>query len=208
MSTLKLYRHPLSGHAHRAELFLSLLGLKAEIIDVDLMSGAHKKPDFLRKNIFGQVPVLEDGDVTLADSNAILVYLASQYDQEHSWLPIEPAKAAEVQRFLSVAAGPVSNGPATARLINLFGADLDKAQAIARSEAVLTTLDAHLEDRLWLAGDQVTIADIANYSYIAHAPEGDVSLHAYKNIRAWLLRIEDLPGFIPMQSSAVGLLAA
>ncbi len=208
MTTLKLYRHPLSGHAHRAELFLSILGLKAEIIDVDLMSGEQKKPAFLQKNSFGQVPVLEDGDITIADSNAILVYLASQYDQEHSWLPIEPAKAAEVQRFLSVAAGSVVNGPATARLINLFGADLDKAQAISRSEVILITLDAHLEGREWLVGDDATIADIANYSYIAHAPEGDVPLGEYKNIRAWLLRIEALTGFIPMQSSAVGLLAA
>ena len=112
MSQLKLYRHPLSGHAHRAELFLSLLGLEAEIIDVDLMTGEQKQAEFLKKNIFAQVPVLEDGENTIADSNAILVYLASQYDQGHTWLPLEPAKAAEVQRFLSVASGPVNRAVA------------------------------------------------------------------------------------------------
>ena len=64
MSQLKLYRHPLSGHSHRVELFLSLLGLDAEIIDVNLMAGEHKQDDFLKKNIFGQVPVLEDDDIT------------------------------------------------------------------------------------------------------------------------------------------------
>lgn len=207
MSTLKLYRHPLSGHAHRAELFISLLGLNADIIDVDLMKGEQKQPEFLKKNIFGQVPVLEDGDVTIADSNAILVYLASQYDHEHSWLPIEPAKAAEVQRFLSVAQGPVANGPATARLINLFGAKLDHARALNTAHDVLSLLDIHLEDHTWLADDHPTIADIANYSYIAHAPEGDVSLQQYPNVKAWLARIEALPGFIPMQNSAVGLAA-
>lgn len=207
MSQLKLYRHPLSGHAHRAELFLSLLGLEAEIIDVNLMTGEQKQEEFLKKNIFGQVPVLEDGDITIADSNAILVYLASQYDLEHTWLPIEPAKAAEVQRFLSVAAGPVNQGPGTARLINLFGAKLDHVKAIETAHNLLSTLDEHLENRQWLAIDHPTIADIANYSYIAHAPEGDVSLNSYPNVRAWLQRIEALPGFIAMQSSVVGLAA-
>ena len=207
MSSLKLYRHPLSGHAHRAELFLSVLGLDAEIIDVDLMTGEHKQAAFLKKNSFGQVPVLEDGEITIADSNAILVYLASQYDQEHSWLPIEPDKAAEVQRFLSVAAGPIAQGPATARLINLFGAKLDHVKAIETAHNVLSTLDEHLEGRDWLATDHPTIADISNYAYIAHAPEGDVSLQQYPNIRAWLQRVEALPGFIPMQASVVGLAA-
>ena len=207
MSTIKLYRHPLSGHAHRAELFLSILGLDADIIDIDLMKGEQKQPDFLKKNFFGQVPVLEDGAVTIADSNAILVYLASQYDQEHTWLPVEPAKAAEVQRFLSVATGPVASGPATARLINLFGAKLDHAKAIETAHNILGKLDEHLQEREWLASDRPTIADLSNYSYIAHAPEGDVSLQDYPNVRAWLQRIESLPGFIPMQSSAVGLAA-
>jgi glutathione S-transferase len=205
MSTLKLYRHPLSGHAHRAELLLSMLNLDVDIINVDLMAGEHKQAAFLSKNIFGQVPVLEDGNITIADSNAILVYLASQYDQEHSWLPIEPARAAEVQRFLSIAAGPIASGPATARLINLFGAELDKAKAVATAVGILSKLDEHLIDRQWLVNSHPTIADLANYAYIAHAPEGDVSLQAYPNIRAWLQRIETLPGFIAMQSSTVGL---
>jgi len=97
MTQLKLYRHPLSGHAHRAELFLSLLGLDVELIEVDLLAGEQKQQPFLQKNIFGQVPVLQDGETTIADSNAILIYLASQYDQENIWLPKEPAKAAAVK---------------------------------------------------------------------------------------------------------------
>ena len=207
MSTLKLYRHPLSGHAHRAELFLSILGLDAELINVDLMNGEQKQATFLNKNIFGQVPVLEDGDVTIADSNAILVYLANQYDQEHTWLPIEPEKAAEVQRFLSVAAGPIVSGPGTARLINLFGAKLDHVKAIENSHNTLKILNNHLAQHDWLVGDSPTIADLANYTYIAHAPEGDVSLKDYPNINLWLQRIEQLPGFVPMQASKVGLAA-
>ena len=207
MSTLKLYRHPLSGHAHRAQLLLSILGLDADIINVDLMNGEQKQVEFLNKNIFGQVPVLEDAEVTIADSNAILVYLASQYDPQHTWLPIEPAQAAEVQRFLSVASGPIVSGPGTARLINLFGAKLDHVKAIENSHNTLKILDKYLAQYDWLVGNSPTIADLANYTYIAHAPEGDVSLKEYPNINLWLQRIEQLPGFVPMQASKVGLAA-
>ncbi|MFK7734216.1 MAG: glutathione S-transferase [Pseudomonadales bacterium] len=207
MSTIKLYRHALSGHSHRVEALLALLGLEADIIDVDLASGAHKQADYLAKNRFGQVPVLEDGDVTVADSNAILVYLATRYDAARTWLPQDAAAAAQVQRFLSLAAGKIAYGPAAARLVNVFGASLDHQNAITIAHAVLAELDAHLGERTWLATEQPTIADIANYAYIAHAPEGDVSLENYANIRAWLRRVEHLPGFLPMQATAIGLAA-
>jgi glutathione S-transferase len=205
MSTIKLYRHALSGHSHRVQLFLSILGLDADIVDVDLGSGEHKQPEFLQKNRFGQVPVLEDGAAILSDSNSILTYLSIKYDAARQWLPEEAVAASEVQRFLSVAAGKVAFGPAAARLVNVFGADLDHETAINTAHALFAELDSHLQSRQWLATDKPTIADIANYAYIAHAPEGDVSLENYANIRAWLQRIEELPGFVPMQSTAVGL---
>ena len=207
MTTIKLYRHALSGHSHRAQLFLSLLGLDAELVDVDLANGAHKQADYLAKNRFGQVPVLEDDNTVISDSNAILVYLATTYNANGSWYPTDPVAAAEVQRFLSVAAGQVAFGPAAARLVNVFGAALDHQRAIEIANGVLSVLDAELEGRHWLVGDEPTIADIANYSYIAHAPEGDVSLEPYPNVRAWLGRIANLPGFVPMQSTPVGLAA-
>ena len=78
---MKLYHFPLSGHAHRAHLFVSLLGLPHELIEVDLASGAHKKPEFLALNPFGQVPVLDDDGTVISDSNAILVYLAKKSGQ-------------------------------------------------------------------------------------------------------------------------------
>jgi glutathione S-transferase len=207
MTTIKLHRHALSGHSHRVQLFLSVLGLDADIIDIDLGSGEHKKSAFLQKNRFGQLPVLEDGDTVLSDSNAILVYLATQYDASHQWLPKDAVAAAEVQRFLSVAASKVAYGPASARLVNVFGAGLDHQVLIAESHALLATLDAHLQERAWLATDNATIADIANYTYIAHAPEGGVSLENYTNVRAWLQRVERLAGFVAMQATAVGLAA-
>lgn len=205
MATLTLHRHAFSGHAHRAQLFISLLGLDVELIDVDLANGAHKQPEFLDKNLFGQIPVLEDGDTIIADANAILVYLAQKYDTSGQWYPTDAVTAAQIQRFLSVAAGQIANGPALARLVNVFGAVLDHDHAISIAHAVLTVLDEHLNGRDWLAGETATIADIANYSYIAHAPEGDVSLEPYPNVQAWLARVEALPRFIPMPATAAGL---
>ncbi len=206
-NTIKLYRHALSGHSHRVELFLSILNLDSELVDVDLLAGAHKQPEFLAMNRFGQVPVLEDGDTIVSDSNAILVYLASKYDASQSWLPTESDVAAQVQRFLSVAAGPVASGPASARLVTVFGAGLDHQRAIETAHNVLATLDAHLDGRDWLVGARPTIADVANYAYIAHAPEGGVDLSAYAHVRAWLRRVENLPGFVPMQATPAGLAA-
>jgi glutathione S-transferase len=202
MTEIIVHRHALSGHAHRVELFLSLLKVPFRVVDVDLAGGAQKKPEFLRLNPFGQVPVIQDGDVTLADSNAILVYLAGRYDKTGAWYPRDALTAARIQQWLSVAAGQLASGPAMARFIKLFGAPLDYAPAAAISEQLLRVLDEALAKQPYLAGAAPTIADIAMYTYTAHAPEGGISLEPHANVRAWIARIEALPGFVPMQRMA------
>ncbi|HEY0467047.1 MAG TPA: glutathione S-transferase [Polyangiaceae bacterium] len=194
----RLHRFPLSGHSHRAELMLSLLGLPAELVHVDLAKGEHKQPAFLAKNSFGQVPVLEDGALTLSDSNAILVYLGERYDTGERYWPRDPARRAEIQRWLSVAAGQLAAGPAAARLVRVFNAPLDHALAVRKAHELFTLLERELSQRPFLVGETPTLADIALYTYTAHAPEGDVSLEPYPAIRHWLSRIEALPGFVPM----------
>lgn len=201
---IKLFQYPLSGHSHRVQLMLSLLGLPTELVEVDLRVGAHKQGQFLAMNPFGQVPVIDDGGVILADSNAILVYLARKYGGE-TWLPADPVGEARVQRWLSVAAGPLASGPGAARRITVFGARLDPAEVIGRAHALLAVMDAELARREFLAGDRPSIADIACYTYTAHAPEGNVSLAEYVQVRAWLARIEALPGFVAMPATAAGL---
>ncbi|EHK66542.1 glutathione S-transferase family protein [Achromobacter arsenitoxydans] len=204
---LKFYRYALSGHAHRVELMLSLLEVPHESIDVDLRRREQKLPEFLALNAFGQVPVIDDNGAVVADSTAILVYLAKRYGGE-AWLPQDPVGAAAVQRWLSVASGPLAAGPASARLVTLFGAPLDADATLARAHALLGVMEGELGRRRFLAGDAPTIADVACYAYVAHAPEGNVSLAEYPRIRAWLASIENLPRFVPMASSPVGLLAA
>ena len=205
-NAIKLFRHPLSGHAHRVELMLSLLGLPSELVFVDLAKGAHKQPEFLAMNPFGLVPVIDDNGTVLSESNAILVYLAITYGEGH-WLPSDAGGAAQVERWLSIAAGPMASGPGRARLITVFGAPYNAAEVIAQSHALLKVIETELQGRQFLIGQQPSIADIASYAYVAHAPEGNVSLADYPNLRAWLARIEALPHFVPMQRSAAGLQA-
>ncbi|WP_170384647.1 glutathione S-transferase family protein [Ruegeria atlantica] len=205
-NTIRIHSFPLSGHAHRAVLFARLAGIKHDVIDVDLAAGEHKREPFLSLNSVGQVPVLEDGDVVVTDSNAILVYLARKYAP--SYLPSDPVLEAEVQKFLTLAAGEIAFGPAAARLITVFNAPYDTEFTHMIAARVLKKLDAHLEGRDWLVGDAPTIADVAIYSYTAHAPEGGVSLKPYANVRRLLSNIEALNGFVPMPSTAVGLNAA
>ncbi|HMI90431.1 MAG TPA: glutathione S-transferase, partial [Polyangiales bacterium] len=183
---LKLHDFAPSGHCHRVRLMLSLLGLPYESIAVDLLSGEQRRPPFLALNAFGQVPVLQDGAVTLADSNAILVYLASKYGDE-SWLPSAPVQAAAVQRWLSVAAGEIAYGPGAARAQVLFKMPGDAQECIKRAQRLLVVMDQELQQRPFLTGATPTIADVAGYSYIAHAPEGGVALEPYPHVRAWLV---------------------
>lgn len=200
---LRLHDAAISGHSYRARLFLSLLDLPHTVIPVNLLAGEHRTPVFLRLNAFGQVPVLEDDDVVIADSNAILVYLAERYAPE-AWYPRTPQGKATVQRWLSVAAGPLAFHPAAARRANLFKQPLD-ADLIKHSHELYAVIEKTLSEQPFLAGTHATIADLALYSYTVVAPEGDVSLDAYPNIRSWLARIEALPRFIAMPRSKIGL---
>lgn len=206
-SPVKLYRNPKSGHCHRVELMLSLLGVAYETIDLDMAAGAHKAPAYLKINPLGQVPAIDDNGVILSDSNGIISYLAEKYAEGDTWTGRTPEEKAAVQRWLSIAAGEIASGPCAARLVTVFGAPLDHAAAVAKAHALFTVMDAALEGRTFLVGDRITLADVAGYSYVAHAPEGSVSLDAYPNIVAWLRRIEALPNFVGMAPSPIPALA-
>ncbi|MBG7622562.1 glutathione S-transferase [Herbaspirillum sp. AP02] len=203
---MKIHHHPMSGHAHRAVLFASLLGLDAELVEVDLAAGANRQPAFLALNPFGQVPVLEDEGVVIADSNAILIYLAKKAGRS-DWLPEDAQGAATVQRWLSVAAGELAYGPAAARLVTVFGAAFNAEEVIKRAHVLLNRMEQHLGQRTWLAAEHPTVADVAVYSYLARAPEGNVDLSGYPAVIAFLARIEALPGFVPFIQTPAGLTA-
>ncbi|MBU6418944.1 MAG: glutathione S-transferase [Proteobacteria bacterium] len=193
-----LHGFKLSGHSHRAEMLLNFLQLPYEFRHVDLAGGAQRAPEFLRLNPFGTVPVLEDGDFIIPDSAAILVYLARKYDTARFWLPEDVETETKIQRWLSVAQGPVLNGPAKARMVRHFGKTFNHAEAVGVAQDLLGVLEAELGPRPFLVGAGASLADIAIYSYVAKAPEGAVPLDGFPAVQAWLRRVEALPRFLPM----------
>lgn len=195
---IKLYGHELSGNSYKVKLLLELLGIDYEWIKVDLTKSEQKAPEYLALNPFGQIPALVDGDIKLADAQAILVYIARQYGGEQ-WLPMNALSLAQVIRWLSTTAGEIRQGPEFARRYHLFNAtyvNLDHAQQ--QSEFILQQLNQHLSACQWLECDRPTIADIAVFPYVALAPDGKIDLTPYAHVLAWIDRIKQLPGFIPM----------
>ncbi|MBB5206325.1 glutathione S-transferase [Inhella inkyongensis] len=193
---MKLYHFPLSGNAHKVRLLLSMLNLphEAEVPS----GGAHKSPEFLKLNPLGQVPVLVDGEVVIRDSQAILAYLGQRYGGD-AWWPQDAARMAQVVAWLSTAANEVAHGPALLRMHHKFSRAIDVAATQARSQALLGVLEGVLSHQTWLvAGAQPTVADLAVYPYVALAPEAHLDLSSYPALRAWLTRIQALPGHVDM----------
>lgn len=201
LNQLKVHSFDLSGHCHRVLLFLSLLGIPCKKINVDLTKGEHKSKEFLNLNSYGQVPVLEDGDTIVSDSNAILIYLALKYDPKRKWYPSDLIVITNIQRWLSVAAGPLAFGNANMRAGKIFNRPIDP-RAYEISKRLLDVMDFELSEKQYICTRfSPTIADIALYSYVAHSPEGGIDLEKYCNINAWLKKIQRLNGFIGMTKS-------
>jgi glutathione S-transferase len=195
---MQLYGHEKSGNSYKVKLFLELLHLDYEWIRVDLMAGEHKLPAYLALNPFGQVPVLVDRDIKLADAQAILVYLARQYGGD-KWLPTEALPLAQVVRWLSTTAGEVRQGPENTRLYHLFGTtSINLERARQKADYILTQLNNHLSTRTWLEFERPTIADVAIFPYVALARDGKIDLDAYSHVLAWIDRVKHLTGFVGM----------
>ena len=195
---MKLYDSPASGNAYKVRLLLALLEVQYELVPVDLTAGESRTEAFLQLNPRGQIPVLVDGDLTIWDSQAILVYLARRYG-EPRWLPLEPVSMTEVMQWLALAENELLFGLARARAVKRFGRPWDLKQCQAFGIAGLNVLEGHLVAREWLATGSPTIADVACYPYVALAPEGEIGLDDYPEVRAWIRRIQALPGYVGME---------
>jgi len=199
--TIRIHSHPLSGHAHRVVLFAALAGIPYEIVFVDLLAGEQKQVPFLKLNPYGEVPVIEDGETVISDSNAILIYLARKYAP--SFLPSDPVKEAETQKFLTLATSELVYGPAHARACHVFKRETNLEQAHFIAANLFTKLERHLEYNEFLVGGAISIADVSMYTYTAHAPEGKISLEPYPNICRFLKSIEAQQGFLAMKKTEV-----
>jgi glutathione S-transferase len=194
---IKLYEFAISGNCHKVRLMLSLLNIKYQSIAVDGNAKAQKSEAFLKMNPFGQVPVLTDGEITICDSQAILVYLARKYGNQQ-WLPTDATQLAEVCGWLSTAANEVATGPARLRVHFKLGRAINIEESRQTTENLLAVIQKRLANNTWLACDHISIADIAIYPYLALAPEGRVDLEPYPAILNWMGRIQALSGYVGM----------
>lgn len=194
---IQLYDFVLSGNCHKVRLLLSMLKLDYELIPVNLKAGEHKTEQFLQFNLCGQVPVLRDGNVTIRDSQAILVYLARRYGGE-DWLPLDPEAIAKIMQWLSFAANEIANSLAAARRYFLFKGQLDLDLTQQKAHQVLQILDRHLTNNQWLECSHPTIADLACFPYVGLAADAKVALDNYPHVIAWCDRIKQLPGYVSM----------
>ena len=199
MTEVVLYDHPLSGNCLKVQMFLTILGVSYRTEFVDLAKGASRADWFLQLNPLGQVPVIRDGDTIVRDSQAILTYLALKHDP--SWFGSDPAESGAIAEWLSFAAKEVSNGPQMARLYyyHLPGEQIDIDRTTKQSVEVLSLLEQALTGQDWLVAARPTIADIAVFPYIGLIHEAHLDLADYPQVKAWIRRITNLPGYVAMR---------
>ncbi|CAE6753223.1 glutathione S-transferase family protein [Paraburkholderia nemoris] len=193
----KLYDFELSGSCYKVRLLANILGLKYDAAPVDFVNKEHKTSKYTDLNPFGEIPIFEDGDLRLRDAQAIMVYIASKYDKDNTWYPNTPEAMGRINQWLSTGGGEVMNA-AGARLVKILNYPLDLEKLQAGANRVFKILDDHLADREWLELGHPTIGDIACFPYTALAGEGGIDLTPYPNVLAWIERVKQIPGFIPM----------
>ena len=202
---IKLYDYELSGNCYKVRLLLRVLRVPHERVELDFHPGLeHKSAWFLAINPLGQLPVIDDQGFVLRDAQAILMYLATQYDPTGHWYPRDSAASiGQIGMWLSFAQSlTASAGAARQHDTMFYEVDVDKCRTEAHS--LLRVLDEHLwfnerAGHAWLCNhDHPTIADIACFPYVALSEEGGISRLPYPAIRRWIDRVRQIPGFTPM----------
>lgn len=199
---MKLYDYVLSPSCYKVRLMAALAGVKLDIRPVDFHPGAeHRGPELMALNPAGSIPILEDGDLILTESAAMLVYLAAE--AAPAWLGSgTPAETARIQQWLSFS-HRLTASLGGARLHEMLLRPGDIAALQAHGIAALRELEARLVEQglcgmRFLASDRPTVADIACFPYVALAPDGGISLDPYPAIRLWSRAIRSLENFIEM----------
>ena len=204
---LRLYDNCLSGNGYKPRLLLAHLGRRYERVELDILKGETRTPDFLALNPNGRIPVLALGDGTcIAESNAILYFLA----EGSPFLPEERVARALVLQWMFFEQYSHEPNIAVARhwVQHVEMTEAQRAQLPARREAghaALAVMERHLGGSEWFGGGAASIADIALYAYTHVAGEGGFDLDPYPAIGAWLARVEDLPGHVPMNPAPEGI---
>ncbi len=192
---MKLYGFA-GTRSQRALWGLKELDADFEFISVNLLQGEHKRPEFLRLNPAGKVPVLVDGDLVIPESAAIVLYLADKYP-EKALLPGDPALRAEAYRWVMFAVTELEQ-PLWRITRHSFiyppekrsPADIELAREDFKTMAAI--LDKHLEGRAFIVGDTLTVADCVTAYLIDWAGECNL-IESFPQLRAYLERLYARP---------------
>jgi glutathione S-transferase len=197
---ITLYDYLDSGNGYKVRLILALLDRPYRWVEVDIMKGGTRTPQFLVKNLNGRIPTLELEDGTcIAESNAILWYLADG----SQFVPEDDVQRAQVLQWMFFEQYSHEPYVATPRFI-LKHLPPDSPRRgelpdrLERGRAALGVMERQLTTRRYLVGERYSIADIALYAYTHVAHDATLDLQPYPALRAWLARVADHPRHIPL----------
>jgi glutathione S-transferase len=195
---LALHDSSISGNSYKVRLAAAQLGIPLRIVPVDILQGESRTPEFLKINPNGRTPVIVDDGFALAESNAILAYLA----RDTRLLPDDRRRWALVFQWLFFEQYSHEPYIATSRFWLLHKPDGPERTAVLAGKrdggwAALRVMEGHLATRRFFV-DDYSIADIALFAYTHVSHEGGFPLDEFPNVRAWLARVRNEPGFIPM----------
>ena len=197
---ITVYGFSPSGNCHKVRLLLEQLGRDYRWVEVNSAIGETRQPGFLAKNPNGKVPFIEldDGRV-LTESNAILHWLA----EGTPFLPVDPWQTAKALSWMFFEQYSHEPYIAVARFIcgwtpidSPRRADLPRLRE--RGHEALAVMERHLSSHAWFTGDFYGIADIALFAYTCVADHGGIGLERYPAVRDWLVRVTEVPGFVPL----------
>jgi glutathione S-transferase len=198
---MKLYNVAYSGNSYKVRLLLAQLRIPCEIIEVDILNGESRTAEFLKINPNGRTPVLDDNGFVLAESNAILGYLA----KGTKFLPEDRQKFALVFQWMFFEQYSHEPYIATSRFWLQHKPDSPEKTALLASKrdggwAALKLMETHLAKNDFFVGDY-SIADIALFAYTHVSDEGGFPLDDFSKVRAWIERVKAQTGFVPMTST-------
>jgi glutathione S-transferase len=193
-----LYNSPVSGNCYKVRLLLAHLGLPYEVRTLDVVDRSNRPEVLGGLNPALRVPtlVLDDGR-PLGESGAILWYLG----EGTRFVPDDPYARAQVLQWMFFEQYDHEPAIAVARFwLAYSGRPEEFAERLPERQAAghraLAAMERHLEGRLLLVGERMTLADIALYAYTHVAHEGGVDLDSYPSVRAWLGRVAAEPGHV------------
>ena len=197
-----LYSMQRSGNAYKVRLALARLGVPHRLVEVDILKGESRTPEFLAKNPNGHVPLLEVAPGRfIAESNAILWYVAggSTLAPEDR---IDRAEALQWMFFEQHSLEPNIGAAFFWLALIKGGRDLQQHALedwMEKGYRALGVMEMHLAGHRYFAADRYTIADIALYAYTHVAHECDFDLARFSAVRGWLDRVAAEPGHVTME---------